>query len=150
LRGIPAYAPNASVVKRELALLLSAVAIAACGGDDDNGNGGDDPSKGEGPTPDATAEARSGARNVVSHLESCYANEQDYTRCDEPAKLRDAGVRFGTGEGQTEVTADSQNTYTIVARAEGGGEFTLRKDTAGTTSRTCSPADVPGCNNGSW
>ena len=140
--------------KRQLALLLAALALVACGGDDDNGNGngngGDDPEQGEGPTPGATADAKSDARNVASHIESCYADEQDYTRCVEPAQLREAQVSLGTGEGQVEVTADSPNTYTIVSRAEGGGEFTLDKAEGGLQERTCAPPNVPGCNGGEW
>jgi type IV pilus assembly protein PilA len=130
-------------------LLLCALALVACGGDDGNGNGGDDPEQGEGPTSGATADAKSDARNVVSHIETCYANEQDYTPCGEPAQLRGAQVSLGTGEGQVEVTTESDS-YTVISRAEGGGEFTLERDSTGMTERTCAPPDVPGCNGGSW
>ena len=127
-------------------MLLAALALAACGSDDDNGNGngngGDDPEQGEGPTSGATADAKSDARNVVSNIEVCYANEQDYTRCDEPGQLREAQVSFGTGEGRVEVTAESADSYTVISRAEGGGEFTLKRDSTGMTERTCAPPYV--------
>ena len=34
------------------------------------------------------ASAKSDARNVVSHVESCFADEQDYAACDTAAELR--------------------------------------------------------------
>jgi hypothetical protein len=139
--------------RRHLALLLAALALAACGDDDNDGNGngneGGNDQEEAGPTPAATAEAKSGARNVVSHIETCYAETQDYTECDEPARLRDAQVALGNGEGQTEVTADSSSSYTVIARPEGGGEFRLSNE-SGAMTRECEPRDIPGCTNGRW
>jgi hypothetical protein len=130
--------------RRQLALLLAALALVACG-DDDNGDGDE-----SGPTPNAAADAKSDARNLVAQVETCYANEQSYTPCDDPEKLREAGVPLGSGEGQVEVKADSATSYTITARPEGGGEFTLTRDSTGMTKRECTPEDMEGCNNGSW
>jgi hypothetical protein len=127
-----------------LALLLAALALVACGGDDDNGDGED-----SGPTPNATADAKSDARNLVAQVETCYADNQDYEPCDEPENLRAAGLPIGSDEGQVEVTTETDS-YTITARPEGGGEFTLTRDKTGMTERECDPPDMPGCNDGSW
>jgi hypothetical protein len=138
----------ASMRRRQLALLLAAVALAACGGDDDdNGNGDGEES---GPRPGQAEEAKSGIRTLQADLESCYANNGDYTPCMDPDFLRGAGVPLGSEEGQTEVKANSPDSYTITAHPEGGGEFTLTKETSGATKRECEPADIEGCTNGTW
>src|SRR5215208_745052 len=64
------------------------------------------------------ADAKSNARNVVSAVESCYAETQTFADCDTAAKLATAGsksgVAIGTDPGQVSITADTADTYTIV------------------------------------
>ena len=45
------------------------------------------------------ADAKSNARNLVSQVESCFATEQDYTKCDSSAELPNTGLSYGTGGG---------------------------------------------------
>src|SRR3982750_2939722 len=45
------------------------------------------------------ASAKSDARNLVSHVESCFADTQDYTQCGNAA-LGQTGLDLGTTAGQ--------------------------------------------------
>ena len=102
------------------------------------------------------ADAKSNARNLVSHVESCYANEQDYGNCQAEDQLGDnTGIDIGGGPGQAEVTAADENEFTVTAysEADNGGRhtFTITKNTNGTTDRTCEPEGEGGCkSDGTW
>ena len=50
------------------------------------------------------ASAKSDARNLVSQVESCFADTQDYTSCDTAAELGTHRSDDGTADGQVEVT----------------------------------------------
>jgi type IV pilus assembly protein PilA len=94
--------------------------------------------------------AKSDARNLVSHLESCYTQTQDFADCDGDA-LNPTGLDIGTGDGQVEVTEADEDTYTIVAHSDSGNDFTIVKNVDGTNSRSCdSVVDNGGCNGSSW
>jgi type IV pilus assembly protein PilA len=87
------------------------------------------------------ASAKSDARNMVTQLESCYADAQTYSSCN----LSTSGIATGTGTGLTTVTA-SGNGYTIVSTSKSANTFTVTKDaTTGVAAKTCS-----GCSGGSW
>ena len=96
------------------------------------------------------SEAKSNARNLVSHVESCFADTQSYADCDgTPAtELPNTGLSLGTARGQVSVTGTSGDGYTIVAvsksQADTSGTFTVTKTNAG-TARTCGKANVGGC-----
>src|SRR5947207_8437005 len=49
------------------------------------------------------AAAKSDARNLVTHVESCFADTQTYVSCDTVAELPDTGLDLGTGVGQVMV-----------------------------------------------
>src|SRR5436190_4788019 len=55
--------------------------------------------------------AKSDARNMVSQVESCFTDTQDYTGCATPAN---SGLQYGNGQGQVEMTASTQNTFKLV------------------------------------
>src|SRR3982751_1321424 len=61
------------------------------------------------------ASAKSDARNMVTQVESCFADVQDYTQCDTAAELGTTGLNVGTGSGQVAVTASATDGYTITA-----------------------------------
>ena len=95
--------------------------------------------------------AKSNARNLVSHVESCYANEEDYQNCDTAAQLPNNGLDYGAADGQVEVTAAGADTYTIVGHSVSGNDFTIAKAATGTTTRTCTTASSGGCpSGGTW
>src|SRR2546423_5403511 len=66
------------------------------------------------------ADAKSNARNMVSQVESCFANEQDYQQCTAPPNT---SLPLGTGVGEVSVSAPSATTYSVTAisKANSGG-----------------------------
>jgi type IV pilus assembly protein PilA len=98
------------------------------------------------------AEAKSNARNLVSHVEAVGAdNGGDFSQAAptvSPAVLTTAntGLPLGSGVGEVRVTAAGANNYTIAARSRSGKTFTIEK-TAGVTTRGCQPAAAtdPAC-----
>ena len=98
------------------------------------------------------ADAKSNARNAVSQVESCYANEQDYTNCTTAAQLGNTGLDIGTGAGKVSITAAAgtpSRGFTIVGESNSGGKFTIKKDeSTGKISRSCTPVGKGGCPSG--
>jgi type IV pilus assembly protein PilA len=95
--------------------------------------------------------AKSNARNLVSQVESCYANEEDYSKCDTAAELGNTGLSIGSGSGQVEVTAAGAapvDTYTIVGHSKSGNNFTISKAANGAISRSCTTVGKGGCPSG--
>ena len=99
------------------------------------------------------AEAKSNARNIVSHVESCFTQEQDYQQCKNTAQdLKDSGIPLGTGAGQVNVTSTAADSYTVVGKSKSNNSFTIKK-VGGNFEKpyTCSTAGKAGCDsNGSW
>jgi type IV pilus assembly protein PilA len=94
------------------------------------------------------AAAKSDSRNMVSQVEACYSEKQDYTKCQPPPNT---GLSVGTNPGQVEVSDATVDTYTIVGHSKSGNDFTITKVGNGTISRTCTTAGNGGCrSDGSW
>ena len=99
------------------------------------------------------AEAKSNARNLVSHVESCFAETQDYSQCTTPSNT---GLPLGTGAGQVSVTDADATSYeiTAVSKASSSGSnhrFVYQKATNGTITKTCTPTGEGGCpSDGKW
>ena len=96
------------------------------------------------------ADAKSNARNTVSQVESCYANEQDYDNCKTAANLGNTGLDIG---GAITITADGATSpkrgFTVVATSKSGNKFTIKKDaTTGKISRSCTTKSTGGCPSG--
>jgi type IV pilus assembly protein PilA len=92
--------------------------------------------------------AKSDARNMVSQVESCYTDSQDYAQCTAPANT---GLNYGNGTGQVEMTGSSTNTYEIVGHSKSGNNFTITKGTNGAVTRTCNTGGQGSClGTGSW
>ena len=105
------------------------------------------------------AEAKSAARNAVSHIESCYANEQDYGSCNETTVAElgtNTGIQIGGNGGQVTITPNGTNGYTVLATSRSGNTFQIAKTAGGATNRTCNVAaantdDRGGCpSSGNW
>jgi type IV pilus assembly protein PilA len=96
------------------------------------------------------ADAKSNARNAVSQVESCYANEQDYSKCQAAADLGNTGLNIAaSGPGTVAITPINTKGYTIVAESKSGNKFTIKKDDAtGKTSRSCTTVKTGGCPSG--
>src|SRR6059036_3046065 len=70
------------------------------------------------------SDAKSNARNLVSHVESCFTQEQTYATCGDTAQdLVDSGLPVGTGVGQVHVTGNTANSFVVTAtsKANSGG-----------------------------
>jgi type IV pilus assembly protein PilA len=95
------------------------------------------------------ADAKSNARNIVSHMESCFATKETYDGCETSGDVTDSGIALGTSNGQVEIPAGdtSATGYKVVARSESGNTFTITKSSSG-VSRTCTGDG--GCNGSSW
>ena len=103
------------------------------------------------------ADAKALGRNLVTHVESCFAGERDYTKCDTAAELEYAGTDYGSGAKQAEVSAATTLSYEIKSYSEstlGGSRhtFTISKDVStGIIDQTCTPTGKGGCpTSGSW
>jgi type IV pilus assembly protein PilA len=107
------------------------------------------------------ADAESNARNLVSKVELCYATNEDYTQCDDVAKLGGAseiGIPYGTNPGEASVVTSTKTTFkiTAVSRAESDGSnhtYSITKGAAGTSDKTCTAGATNNngaCKNGSW
>jgi len=95
------------------------------------------------------ASAKSDARNLVSHVESCFADSQDYTLCDSSAELGSTGLTYGTTAGTVEVSAATTGSFTVTAHSQSGNTFNIvRSGTGSGYSRTCSTAADGGCRTG--
>jgi type IV pilus assembly protein PilA len=92
------------------------------------------------------SDAKSNARNLVSHMESCYTQTQDYTSCEASADVTDSGLPLGTAQGEVDVAAAGADNYTIDALSESGTTFTITK-TGGVLVKpyTCDNAGEGGC-----
>ena len=100
--------------------------------------------------------AKSDARNMVSQLESCYTDNNTYTgntasgTSQSTCLPTNTGLAIGNGQGQVDVSAAADNSYTVVATSKSGNTFTITKDaTTGVTSRSCSGSNG-GCSGGTW
>ena len=97
------------------------------------------------------ADAKSAARNLVSHVESFYATEQTYVGAAASNDVTQSGLDIGGGAGQVEISAAAANTYTIIAHSRSGGNFTISKAANGLISRTCNkPGDGACPSNSKW
>jgi type IV pilus assembly protein PilA len=95
------------------------------------------------------ADAKSNGRNTVSQVESCYANEQDYTKCTTAAQLGNTGLDIGAGPAQVSIAPNTSTGYTITAKSKNGTDFLIKKDpTTGKMSRSCSNPGKGGCPSG--
>jgi type IV pilus assembly protein PilA len=95
------------------------------------------------------ASAKSDARNLVSHVESCYSQEQNWTTCASATApdvassgISMSGVTFATPAGAQ---------YSVQTTSKSGHTFKITKDSSG-YSRTCTPTTGGGgCSSGgSW
>jgi type IV pilus assembly protein PilA len=91
--------------------------------------------------------AKSDARNLVSHMESCYATTETYDNCETSADVTGSGITLGTGNGTSAITNTTAAGYTITSTSKSGNTFTITKN-GGSTTRSCSGDG--GCNGSSW
>ena len=97
------------------------------------------------------ASAKSDARNLVSQVESCFADTQDYQSCDTAADLGTTGLSIGTSDGQVNVTSGGATSYVITGYSKSGNDFVITKVNGGAPTRTCTTAGQGACpTGGTW
>ena len=92
------------------------------------------------------AAAKSDARNLVTHVESCFADSQDYTACDSAAELGSTGLTYGSSAGTVEVLWSTQDTFAVAAYSRSGGVFAIGRLSASSGyARDCLTHGQGGC-----
>ena len=95
--------------------------------------------------------SKSDARNMVSHMESCFTDSETYVGCT--AKLTSAATgAVERAAGGVQVTAESATGYTVraVSKSNGGTRwFQIVHASGAPDARSCNP-DGGGCNAGTW
>jgi len=95
------------------------------------------------------ADAKSNARNIVSHLESCFSGEQTYVGCETSQDVTSSGIPLGAGDGQVTLSGLAVDGYTVVGHSKASGhDFTIEKTGGGAPTRSCTPVDEGGCPSG--
>ena len=94
------------------------------------------------------ASAKSDARNAVSQVESCFADTQDYQKCNEATATElgtQTGLKIGTGVGEVEIKATAANDYEIIGHSKSTGDFVIKKTAGGAPERTCTKPNEGAC-----
>ena len=82
------------------------------------------------------AEAKSDARNIVSAVESCYAETQDYGACGETqTDVATSGVDLGSITITN--TGGDDDSYSIEATSQSGNTFRIVKVDGASPTRPC-------------
>jgi type IV pilus assembly protein PilA len=99
--------------------------------------------------------AKSNARNVVSAIESCYAETHSYEDCDSDADFAaqetTPGVELTDAVEQEKgavAIAATGDTFSVTGYSESNNAFVIAKDADGTFSRSCSTGGTGGCKAG--
>jgi type IV pilus assembly protein PilA len=99
------------------------------------------------------ASAKSNARNLVSHVESCFTDEQDYGNCKN-TKLTGTGLNVTATDdtapaaGEVSVLSTNGSTgYVILAKSKSGNYFEISRNASGYT-RTCGTTNTAGTLSG--
>ncbi len=97
------------------------------------------------------ASAKSNARNAVSQIESCFADEQDYTKCGPTATVMSQAntgltlVAAAPTAGQVQITSADANSYVIDAKSKSGNDFKITKTAGGAVTRSCTTIGSGSC-----
>jgi type IV pilus assembly protein PilA len=97
--------------------------------------------------------AKSDARNLVSHMESCFTVDETYTGCETSDDVLDSGLPLGTADGEVQVSGGTDNGYTITAYSESGTDFSYVKNTTANpiVDKDCTARGDGGCpTDGNW
>ncbi|MFL5780828.1 MAG: hypothetical protein ACJ760_05920 [Thermoleophilaceae bacterium] len=91
------------------------------------------------------AGAKAEARILVTAVEACFVDQQDYSACKKPEGVTEP---MGSGPGQAEVKQASTAGYTVVAHSESGTSFEVTKGDDGQLERSCDKPGDGGCEAG--
>jgi type IV pilus assembly protein PilA len=92
------------------------------------------------------ASAKSDSRNLVSHMESCFAGSETYAGCNTSDDVTNSGIPSANYT----ITPNGTTGYTVVATSKSGTLFSIVKS-GSTTTRSCSNAGKGACpSGGTW
>jgi len=99
--------------------------------------------------------SKSDVTNIVTHVETCYTDTQDYTKCTTATQLGGGlGIPIGTAKTQVDIQSSDKDGYTITGFSKTGSTFTITKaPRTWKVTRTCVVAaglGDAGCQNGTW
>ena len=94
------------------------------------------------------AAAKSDARNMVSQLESCYSQDQDYTNCATSQDVTGSGLAVGTANGQVGLSGLGTDDFVVTGYSKSGNDFVITKSNGGTPTRSCTTISTGGCPSG--
>jgi type IV pilus assembly protein PilA len=86
------------------------------------------------------ASSKSDARNLVSHMESCYATEQSYKNCAASEDVTGSNISLTANV----ISGESDTGYTITSTSKSGNEFKIVK-AGGTVTRSCTTKGKGAC-----
>ena len=86
--------------------------------------------------------AKSDARNLASHMESCFTNAETYVGCSGSQDVLQSGISLTTNA----ITGMTATDYVITATSKSNNVFTYTK-AGSTVTRTCTTASTGGCGN---
>jgi type IV pilus assembly protein PilA len=100
------------------------------------------------------AEAKSAVRTAATAMETCYTDTQDYSSAScNAAGLKSIEPSLNNATNLA-VTGTAPTTYTVSVDSKasnGGGTYSIARDTNGVITRTCANAGKGGCQaGGSW
>jgi type IV pilus assembly protein PilA len=99
------------------------------------------------------ASAKSQVRNLVSHMEACFTEDNKYVGCTAVLTPSTTNLDIGPGIGQVRIVSESGSGYEIqaISRAKSGGvshTFTLVHTLGAVDNKTCAVAGKGGCPTG--
>jgi type IV pilus assembly protein PilA len=96
------------------------------------------------------ADAKAAARSLVSHVESCQTESEDYGACDSSSELGKTGLKFGGNAGDVEVVNATRTSYVAVGHSNTGNAFRIERS-AGVIGHDCTTHGRAGCpGDGRW
>ena len=102
------------------------------------------------------ASAKSQVRNLVSHMEACFTEDNKYVGCQAILTPSTTNLDIGSGIGRVRVVAEGTTGYTLeaISRAKSGGlnhTFTLVHTIGAVDVKTCGVDGEGGCpTGGKW
>jgi len=96
------------------------------------------------------ASAKSQVRNLVSHMEACFTEDNQYVGCQAILTPSSTNLDIGNGIGQVRIVTESNTGYTLqaISRAKSGGlnhTYTLVHTLGAVDNKTCTVAGKGGC-----
>ena len=96
------------------------------------------------------ASAKSQVRNLVSHMEACFTEDNKYVGCQALLTAANTNLDIGNGVGQVRIVSEGTTGYTLegISRARSGGvnhTFTLVHTIGAVDVKTCDVDGKGGC-----